>query len=327
MIYNIWYVYSETESNEPMRIIQTLCTVHYTGRGDTVFDPSVRLVIVKSDGSVMIHRDKGLKPINYMTNVKDTDEYDSLDDLDGGELRPVHHLVVSSKTETIDVSMFEIYFDMELDFPEDDRELKRKGTEKQLQAWLSIDANFEKTFGPNCSFLTREWFTGKGNVDLLGLDSSDGQVMLIEVKRIAKRNDVFQVTRYRTALRELHEYAVSASDDEVVTTQSKGAFPVAVSSIENPHAILIASKLKDGVRDECEKQGVIAIELGYGWTKDVHNSIDVGNQGFAAVVGEESAATVADEKVAGRGGWKNAANAAGESHIETVGSLFGDSVV
>ena len=104
------------------------------------------------------------------------------------------------------------------------------------------------------------------------------------------------------------------------------AFPVTVSSIENPHAILIASKLKDGVREECEKQGVIAIELGYGWTKDVHNSIDVGNQGFAAVVGEESAATVADEKVAGRGGWKNAANAAGESHIETAGSLFGDSV-
>ena len=57
-----------------MRLIQTLCTVHYTGRGDTVFDPSVRLVIVKTDGSVMIHRDKGLKPINYMTNVKDTDE-------------------------------------------------------------------------------------------------------------------------------------------------------------------------------------------------------------------------------------------------------------
>lgn len=284
-----------------MRLIQTLCTVHYSGRGDTIFDPSVRLVIVKSDGSVMIHRDKGLKPINYMTNVKDTDEYDSLDVTDGKE-HAVHHLVVSSKTETIDVSMFEIYFDMELDFPEDDKELKRKGTEKQLQAWLSIDDNFIKTFGSHCRFLTREWFTGKGNVDLLGLDSSDGQVMLIEVKRMAKRNDVFQVFRYKTALRELHEYAVSMGENEVVTTQSKGAFPVATSSIENPHAILIASKLKDGVREECEKQGVVPIELGYGWTKDIHNSIDVGNQGFAAVVGEEAAVEVADEKVAGRCG-------------------------
>lgn len=286
-----------------MRLIQTLCTVHYSGRGDTIFDPSVRLVIVKSDGSVMIHRDKGLKPINYMTNVKDTDEYDSIDMINDDE-RTVHHLVVSSKTETIDISMFEVYFDMELDFPEDDKELKRKGTEKQLQAWLSIDDNFVSTFGEQCSFLTREWFTGKGNVDLLGFDSSDGQVMLIEVKRIAKRNDVFQVFRYKTALRELHSYAVSMGETEITTTQSKGAFPVATSSIENPHAILIASKLKDGVREECAKQGVTAIELGYGWTKDIHNSIDVGNQGFAAVVGEESAAEVADEKVSGRAGKK-----------------------
>ncbi len=290
-----------------MRLIQTLCTVHYSGRGDTVFDPSVRLVIVKSDGSVMIHRDKGLKPINYMTNVKDTDEYDSfgvanvkLSNNGNDNEHPIHHLVVSSKTETIDISMFEIYFDLELDFPEDDKELKRKGTEKQLQAWLSIDKNFEDTFGERCRFLTREWFTGKGNVDLLGFDSSDGQVMLIEVKRIAKRNDVFQVFRYKTALRELYEYAVSMGEREVTTTQSKGAFHVATSSIENPHAILIASKLKDGVREECEKQGVMAIELGYGWTKDVHNSIDVGNQGFAAVVGEESAVEIADEKVSGR---------------------------
>lgn len=288
-----------------MRLIQTLCTVHYSGRGDTVFDPSVRLVIVKSDGSVMIHRDKGLKPINYMTNVKDTDEYDSIDISDDGTKRCVHHLVVSSKTETIDVSMFEIHFDMELDFPEDDKELKRKGTEKQLQAWLSIDDNFIRTFGDNCRFLTREWFTGKGNVDLLGLDSSDGQVMLIEVKRIAKRNDVFQVFRYKTALKELHDYAVSIGDEDVVTTQSKGAFPVKTVSIENPHAILIASKLKDGVREECAKQGVVPIELGYGWTKDIHNSIDVGNQGFAAVVGEESASEVADEKVSGRVGKKH----------------------
>ena len=50
-----------------MRIIHCDCEVTYTGRGDTTLPRSERVVILKKDGSVMIHSDEGIKPLNYMT--------------------------------------------------------------------------------------------------------------------------------------------------------------------------------------------------------------------------------------------------------------------
>jgi endonuclease len=51
-----------------MRLIVARCEVRYTGRLDAHLAKSLRLIIVKSDGSVLVHADAGgYRPLNWMT--------------------------------------------------------------------------------------------------------------------------------------------------------------------------------------------------------------------------------------------------------------------
>ena len=51
-----------------MRLIVARCEVVYTGRLTAVLPESTRLLLLKSDGSVLVHADSGgYKPLNWMT--------------------------------------------------------------------------------------------------------------------------------------------------------------------------------------------------------------------------------------------------------------------
>src|SRR5688572_11185296 len=51
-----------------MRLIVARCTVDYTGRLSAHLPEALRLIMVKADGSVMVHADVGgYKPLNWMT--------------------------------------------------------------------------------------------------------------------------------------------------------------------------------------------------------------------------------------------------------------------
>ena len=51
-----------------MRLIVARCEVRYSGRLSAVLPEALRLIMVKSDGSVMVHADTGgYKPQNWMT--------------------------------------------------------------------------------------------------------------------------------------------------------------------------------------------------------------------------------------------------------------------
>jgi endonuclease len=48
-----------------VRLIVARCEVRYTGRLNSVLPESTRLLILKSDGSVLVHADAGgYKPLN-----------------------------------------------------------------------------------------------------------------------------------------------------------------------------------------------------------------------------------------------------------------------
>ena len=50
---------------EPMRLIVARCEVRYSGRLTAVLPEALRLLLIKSDGSVMVHADTGgYKPQN-----------------------------------------------------------------------------------------------------------------------------------------------------------------------------------------------------------------------------------------------------------------------
>src|SRR3712207_2173985 len=51
-----------------VRLIVARCEVRYTGRLSTVLPEALRLLMLKSDGSLMVHADTGgYKPQNWMT--------------------------------------------------------------------------------------------------------------------------------------------------------------------------------------------------------------------------------------------------------------------
>ena len=51
-----------------MRLLVARCEVRYSGRLNAVLPEAVRLLILKDDGSVLVHDDAGgYKPLNWMT--------------------------------------------------------------------------------------------------------------------------------------------------------------------------------------------------------------------------------------------------------------------
>ena len=51
-----------------MRLLVARCEVRYSGRLSAVLPEAVRLLILKGDGSVLVHDDAGgYKPLNWMT--------------------------------------------------------------------------------------------------------------------------------------------------------------------------------------------------------------------------------------------------------------------
>ena len=230
-----------------MHLIQADCTIEYEGRGHTFANQCVRFIMIKSDNTVLIHQDKDVKPVNYMPRALSVE----MVNIDG-----FYHLIAKNKTETIDVTLYAILYEHSLDVDETES-LERHGTETEVQEYLATHEGFAANFGDSMQFLTREYETGKGRVDLLAFDKTDNQVVLIEVKRIAKRSDIFQLVRYQTALLE-H----SQDEGSFVTTGQKDALALLCSSVKSPHMILAAGRFRPKVKEDAAKFGIRCVTIG-----------------------------------------------------------------
>jgi RecB family endonuclease NucS len=228
-----------------LHLIQVDCSVHYVGRGETFLDRGVRLLMIKSDGSVSLHQDKNMQPLNYMAKTTDISEF--VDD-DG-----FRHMLFSSKREHVDVTVYKVLFEQHLDgFVESD--LERHGTEGQLQKWLSLDGNLAAVMGDGTKFVCREYETGKGPVDLLGV--RDGHLVLIEVKRFARRSDTFQLVRYHEALRERCADARCLGKDTLASLVPRSDLAVSVDEASDPVLVLVAERFGGRTKEECERLGI-----------------------------------------------------------------------
>jgi RecB family endonuclease NucS len=177
-----------------MRVVVALCSVVYTGRGDTVMEPAVRAIIIKDDGSVAVHNDQSNKPLNYMGKGN----IHTVEDVDGV---PVWNF--DTRKENLKINMLSIYSDSSVTLDENDPGLIRDGTEDHLQAWL---AENPEALGEGFTLVAREYPTGAGPVDLLVKDA-DGMFVAVEVKRVAMIGALDQVRRYVEALAEDESFA------------------------------------------------------------------------------------------------------------------------
>lgn len=252
-----------------MRIIQARCEVVYEGRCLTFLPPAERLVIMKDDDTVLVHGNTGVKPINYMPKVTGIEHTMERTNDDTGTLPT---MVVTNLHESLHIRMYEVIRDDTYEFPEGTGglgELQKRQSEDELQGWLAD--NFDTVFGGyGVSFVCREFETGKGPVDLLGVSRERGSIALIEVKRHAKLKDVYQVLRYKHATSEQYALLTAQGMDEfpaysrktAITTGSlpkQDAIMMPTSSLKEPMLFLVAERFTSGAETECEKNGVIAI--------------------------------------------------------------------
>ena len=171
-----------------MRIIYAYCSAIYEGRGSTMLPAHNRFIIIKDDNAVMIHNNKGIKPLNYMgANKNGYNEHS----MDNGE----RVLVFDSNKESLMITLHKVFSDSNfVDLTDDDDPgLEKDGTEFQLQEWLSFNLD---NLIPHYTFIEREHNTGVGAVDLYACRKEDKTPLLIEVKRVATRDAVYQVRRY-----------------------------------------------------------------------------------------------------------------------------------
>jgi RecB family endonuclease NucS len=170
-----------------MRLLVARCEVRYTGRLNAVLPEAVRLLILKADGSVLVHDDAGgFKPLNWMTaptSVEDT----------GDTL-----IVRKPKTDdALEIRLVEILSDVRHDMGES-AALQKDGVERDLQEELAASPT---ALGEELTLVKREWATDVGPVDLMCRDE-DGEWVAVEIKRIGTIEAVEQLTRYLGFIRE-----------------------------------------------------------------------------------------------------------------------------
>jgi endonuclease len=171
-----------------MRLIVARCEVRYSGRLTAVLPRALRLLMIKADGSFMVHADSGgYKPSNWMTAPTVIEEEPG---------RIVVRKRAGATEDRLEIEIAEVVSDVTHDMG-DAAALEKDGVERDLQEALAAAPQF---CGEGFRLVRREWPTEIGPVDLMCRDIEDCWIA-VEIKRIATIDAVEQLTRYLERIR------------------------------------------------------------------------------------------------------------------------------
>jgi RecB family endonuclease NucS len=171
-----------------MRLIVARCEVRYSGRLDALLPEALRLIMLKSDGSVLVHADTGgYKPQNWMTPPTVIEE--------SAEAIVVRKRAGATE-DRLHIRIAEVLSDVTHDMGEA-AALEKDGVERDLQEALAAAPVW---CGEGFRLVRREWPTDIGPVDLMCRDDDDGWIA-VEIKRVATIDAVEQLTRYLERIR------------------------------------------------------------------------------------------------------------------------------
>jgi RecB family endonuclease NucS len=163
-----------------VRLVIARCSVDYAGRLSAHLPPAVRLLIVKADGSVLVHSDGGsYKPLNWMSPPCRLAE------------EPGRWVVTGRSGEALTIDIEEILSDSSFQLGVDPG-LRKDGVESHLQELLAAQMHL---LGEGWRLVRREYPTAIGPVDLMCRDAG-GACVAIEIKRRGEIDGVEQLTRY-----------------------------------------------------------------------------------------------------------------------------------
>ena len=168
-----------------MRLVIARCSVDYDGRLTAHLPLATRLLLVKADGSVLVHSDGGsYKPLNWMSPPCSLAT--PVDEAGTGTWT-----VTNKAGETLTITLEEVLHDSSHELGVDPG-LVKDGVEAHLQVLL---ADQVEVLGAGWRLVRREYPTAIGPVDLLCRDA-DGAAVAVEIKRRGEIDGVEQLTRY-----------------------------------------------------------------------------------------------------------------------------------
>jgi endonuclease len=163
-----------------VRLVIARCTVDYAGRLSAHLPLATRLIVVKADGSVLVHSDGGsYKPLNWMSPPCRLTESEG------------QWVVTGKSGETLTISLDEVISDASFDLGVDPG-LVKDGVESHLQELLAAQIHL---LGDGWRLVRREFPTAIGPVDIMCRDHT-GVSVAVEVKRRGEIDGVEQLSRY-----------------------------------------------------------------------------------------------------------------------------------
>jgi len=175
-----------------LRVVIAQCAARYTGRLSASLPLATRAIMVKADGSVLLHSDGGsYKPLNWMSppcTLRVTEP-----DAEASERGVTAVWVVQHEKadDRLEIELYQVfsYTAHELGV---DPGLIKDGVEAHLQVLLAEQISL---LGAGHTLVRREFPTAIGPVDIMARDAG-GASVAVEIKRRGDIDGVEQLTRY-----------------------------------------------------------------------------------------------------------------------------------
>ncbi len=165
-------------------IIVARCRVIYHGRASSIGDPAVRLIIIKPDGSLIIHEGTGREPVNWQPPGSVCTA--SIDD-SSIALRCVRKKYGEEVKIYIEDLQILAYAKL------DNKGIKIFGREKDLRDLVASNPSY---IAKDASLIGVEWSTPYGTIDIV-LKDSHNNIYIVEIKNEkADVSAIMQLKRY-----------------------------------------------------------------------------------------------------------------------------------
>lgn len=180
----------EALSERKALVIVGNCWVDYRGRASSKLEPGERIVVIKGDGSVLVHRPVGYEPVNwqpagclFQTRVV-------------GDV--LHVRAIRRKpSESVRISFDRVYLLSAMSLV-DKGEFSLYASEEDMQRAILVEPSILE---PGLNPITYEKKIEPGFVDVYGIDGN-GRLVVVEIKRkTAGREAALQLAKYVDSVR------------------------------------------------------------------------------------------------------------------------------
>ena len=169
------------------------CWVNYQGRARSTLNPGERILIIKEDGSVLVHRPRGYEPVNWQP--PGCIFHPGIEE-DAFFIKAVRR----KPREILQVFFDKIYFLAAMSLA-DKGEFSLHASEEEMQKAI---INQPSLIEDGLRIIAYEKKVEPGFVDVYGIDR-DGRLVVIEIKRrTAGKEAVLQLSRYVNSLKSEH---------------------------------------------------------------------------------------------------------------------------